>query len=167
MRQEKRNPPPPGSEDLASWVMGSPVYRRLTETGVWTRLGCVQRMGPRGRTAEFSSDDPHGILDELLATGRFCRDTKVGALLHRGAICLRELPPGKTLHVALYPDRQRLRAHLDRISPLVRHCPETSTCDYSWPRAIAHLVSRLAEKLTHRLLGGWREINLQCTDFRV
>jgi len=155
----------PGFEEVASWVMGSSVYRRLAEIGIWNRLGCVQRMGPRGRTAEFSSDDPYQVLDELLATGRFCRDTRLGACLHRGAICLRERSPGESLHVALYPDTRRLRAHLDRISPIGGHGMKVRRCGYSSLRVIAHIVSRLAEKLAHRLLGGWKEINLQCADF--
>jgi hypothetical protein len=155
---------PAGSEDVVSWVKRSPAYRRLSEIGVWGWLGCVQRMGPRGRTAEFSPDDPHRVMDELLATGRFCRDSRGGALLHRRAICLRELSTDDSLHVVLYPNRKRLRVHLDRVSPLADSGPEGQRCGYSSPRVIAHLFSRLGEKLAHRLLGGWREIDLKCAD---
>lgn len=99
-------------QDVASGIALTPLYRRLSELGAWSRLGTVVRMGPRGRSGEFTTQDPDGLLRDLMATGRFCTDTKAGRVLHPGAISVRERSSTESLHVALYGRGQRVTVHL-------------------------------------------------------
>lgn len=149
-------------QDVASDIALTPLYRRLSELGAWSRLNTVIRMGPRGRSGEFTTHDPDGLLRGLMATGGFCTDTKAGRILHHGAISVRERSSTESLHVALYERGQRVTVHLDRRSPLATRSMPADSCHYSWPRVVAHVAGRLGAKLTRRISGGWKRLDIEC-----
>src|SRR5712691_8927929 len=97
----------------------TPLYRRLQELGVASRITEIGKIGPRGRSADFSVDDPARFLRDVESSGRCCTDTPVGRILHPGKISLRENRTAHCLHIAMGQDG-RVLAHLDRLSPLGR-----------------------------------------------
>ncbi|MGH9188843.1 MAG: HAD family hydrolase [Acidimicrobiales bacterium] len=102
-------------------------------------------MAPSGRTHHFKADDPEDLLRQLEASGRFRRDTRLGALFHRGEISLREVAQRRSLHVTFGEDN-RVSAHVDHISPLASSQPDDG-CRYSLPRIAAHNMTGMAGDL--------------------
>ncbi len=114
------------------------LYRRLLELGLWRHIrsvGGAVTIGAGG--AHFTSEDNRAFLDDLLITGRFCRDTPGGGLLHHGQISLREITDGPGLHLSL-DDDNRIYVHIDRISPAVGITPD-GTCRYDRLRSLQHM----------------------------
>jgi hypothetical protein len=144
----------------------TPLYRRLSELGVWSGLGQLAKIGPHGRAGEFATEDRGELLRELAATGRFCIDTRAGKILHPGALSIRERSSTESLHLSLYQGSHRLTAHFDRRSPLAISSSPVGRCHYSPPRVLAHVAGRLGSKLTRRLLGGWRQLDFECARLR-
>jgi hypothetical protein len=90
------------------------LYRRLLEIGLWRHIRSVQGALTTGAGgAHFAIRDSRVFLRDLLATGRFCRDTPGGGLLHRGQISVREIANGPGLHLSL-GDNNRIYVHIDR-----------------------------------------------------
>ncbi|HEY8201944.1 MAG TPA: hypothetical protein VII47_11380, partial [Actinomycetota bacterium] len=129
----------------------TPLYQRLVELGVATRITHMGKIGPRGRSADFLVDDPAGFLRDLEATGRFCVDTPVGRILHRGTTSLREDRETHSLHVAL-DDEGRVLAHLDRYSP-VASARRRGSCRYAAHRVVIHTAARAFGDLVRYLFG--------------
>jgi hypothetical protein len=143
----------------------APIYLRLTDVGAWPHLSQKLRLGPSGRSAEFTAADPSTLLNSLLGLGRFCVDTRAGRVLHPGAYALRELSNRESLHVAVYGTR--VRAHLDRVSPLVGSNPTKRLCRYSLPQIVAHVTGRLGARLVRELKGGWIKLDVACSRVRL
>jgi hypothetical protein len=141
------------------------LYRRLTDIGAWPNLDGTVRIGPSGRSGEFNTQDPFALLDRLLRMGRFCVDTRAGKILHPGAHALRELSNRESLHVAVYGNR--VRAHLDRVSPLTGKNPNKGHCRYSIAQVAAHVTGRFGARLVRELKGGWIKLDLSCSWMRM
>lgn len=145
------------------WVTA--VLVGLGALAAWRRrCGTVQE--ERGDHAEQSTTsdlhhDPLGLLDHLRGTGRFCRDTVLGGMLHWGEVSLRETSHENSLHVTL--SGNRLTAHIDRLSPLV-HEHSSWIARYSVTRSVAHTLAHLldaAGRLLHGR-GGEHRLDLTC-----
>jgi NRPS condensation-like uncharacterized protein len=87
------------------------------------------------------TDDPLGLVRALEASDRFRRDSRLGRILHRGAVSFREVSPTDSLHVLI--DGNRVWAHVDRVSPLVVG-PDRQSPRYSPARVLAHTVTGVA-----------------------
>lgn len=114
------------------------LYRRLLEIGLWRHIrsvGGALTTGAGG--AHFTTRDNRAFLQDLLATGRFCRDTPGGGLLHRGQISVREITNGPGLHLSL-ADNNRIYVHIDRVSPAAGPTTE-GTCRYDRMRSLSHM----------------------------
>lgn len=114
------------------------LYRRLLEIGLWRHIrsvGGALTTGAGG--AHFTTRDNRAFLQDLLATGRFCRDTAGGGLLHRGQISVREITKGSGLHLSL-AENNRIYVHIDRVSPAVGPTAE-GTCRYDRMRSLSHM----------------------------
>ncbi len=119
------------------------------ETGRSLAQGCVGRfrlLFPWSRRGSRVRRDrrPGGVLTDLLASGDFCRDTRIGARLHGAESSIREISDRRSLHVTL--EDHRLFCHLDRVSPLAGAVPG-GPCRYSIPRVAAHLGANAAARL--------------------
>lgn len=77
--------------------------------------------------------DPVALLAHLDASGHFHRDSRAGRIYHPGMVSLRENVSTDSLHVSV--DGNRLKAHVDRASPLVE---TKGRSRYSVPRALVH-----------------------------
>ena len=98
---------------------------------------------------------------DLVSSGRFCRDTRAGGLLHRGEVSLREVSDGDSLHVCV--DGERVSVHVDHYSPVAGSNPD-GTCRYSIGAIVAHVVAHLSDqvrRLAHGQRGGHR-CRLEC-----
>lgn len=114
------------------------LYRRLLEIGLWRHIksvGGALATGAGG--AHFTTRDNRAFLQDLLATGRFCRDTPGGGLLHRGQISVREITNGPSLHLSL-AGNSRIYVHIDRVSPAIGSTAE-GTCRYDRMRSLSHM----------------------------
>lgn len=129
----------------------TPLYQRLRELKVASRIIDVGRIGPRGRSADFMVDDRAAFLRDLQASGRFCTDTSRGRILHWRKISLREVASTDALHVSVGDDSWVL-VHLDRSSPLAGAEPG-QPCRYSLPRILVHNVTTLSGDLLRLLFG--------------
>jgi NRPS condensation-like uncharacterized protein len=129
----------------------TPLYQRLLELGVASRITEFGKIGPRGRSADFAVDDPEQFIKDVRNTGRCCTDTPLGRILHPGKISLRENRVSYSLHLAIGAGG-RVLAHLDRLSPLVDH-PCGEICRYSLLRVLAHNTARLWGDLFRSLFG--------------
>lgn len=92
------------------------------------------------------------LFADLVASGRFCRDTRAGAILHRRAVSLREISDGDSLHICLDGD-DRVTVHVDHFSPVAGANPD-GTCRYSVGAVVAHLVAHVRDQLQRAVRGG-------------
>lgn len=143
----------------------APLYFRLEDIGGWSDLDRTLRIGPSGRSGEFTTADPSKFINRLLSLGRFCVDTRAGKVLHPGAYAFRELSNRESLHVAVHGTR--VRAHLDRVSPLVGSNPNKGQCRYSFAQVLAHVTGRLGARLVRELKGGWIKLDVACSRMRM
>jgi tetratricopeptide (TPR) repeat protein len=114
------------------------LYRKLLELGLWRHIrsvGGALTTGAGG--AHFTTEDNRAFLEELLATGRFCRDSPRGGILHRGLVSVREITDGPGLHLSLSEDN-RIYVHIDNFSPAVESTTD-HTCRYDRLRSLAHM----------------------------
>ena len=109
--------------------------------------------GRRGATHHFTAEDPAALLRELEASGRFRRDTRLGAIFHRGKVSLREVSPTHSLHITV-GEGNRVSAHVDRYSPLAAHQPE-HRARYALHRIAAHNLAGMVADVA-RLIPGRR-----------
>lgn len=113
-----------------------------------------------GATSTVSTDtipaeegDRREFFADLVASGRFCRDTRLGSILHPGTMSLREITDGDSLHVCV-DGEDRISVHVDRFSPVAGGCPDGS-CRYSVRAVVAHVVAHVAAQ-ARRLVNGAR-----------
>ncbi len=131
----------------------SHVIHRLGTLGLESPLHAEPDQKSKGPTHRFTVDDAGEFLRELEETGRFRRDTRLGAVFHRGKISLREVAPADSLHITVEP-HNRVSVHVDRYSPLAKVQPHAGP-RYSLPRIAAHNITGMAADAT-RLLPGRR-----------
>lgn len=101
---------------------------------------------------EIATDRP-GFLSDLVAGGRFCRDTRLGGILHPGVVSLREVSDGDSLHV-LISGEDKISVHVDHFSP-VAGGREDGCCTYSVRAVLAHVAAHVADQV-RRLARGAR-----------
>lgn len=104
----------------------------------------------------------HRFFAELVDSGRFCRDTPLGGMLHPGSVSLREISDGDSLHVCVGPD-DRITVHVDHLSPVAGACPD-GTCRYSLAAVIHHLAAHVRAQLRRLVRGakGQHRCRLEC-----
>lgn len=107
---------------------------------------------PAAATSEFDTPRP-GFLADLVAGGRFCRDTRLGGILHPGVVSLREVSDGDSLHV-LIGDDDKISVHVDHFSPVAGGNAD-GCCTYSVRAVVAHVAAHVAAQF-RRLANGAR-----------
>ncbi|MGH9263732.1 MAG: HAD family hydrolase [Acidimicrobiales bacterium] len=150
VRPAVRRPTEPGA---------APVPHRLADLGLASPFEADGEPIKRGKTHHFTTDDPAGLLRELEESGRFRRDTRVGAVFHRGQVSLREVSPTHSLHITVGKGN-RVSAHVDRYSPLAANQPE-QLARYALHRVAAHNLAGMAAELG-RLIPGRRPRRREC-----
>lgn len=131
----------------------APVPHRLAALGL---NAPVEAAGPpvrRGATHHFTTEDPAALLRELEESGRFRRDTRLGAMFHRGKVSMREVSPTHSLHITVGKGNH-VSAHVDRYSPLASSQPDQAA-RYALHRVAAHNLAGIAGGLA-RLVPGRR-----------
>lgn len=76
-----------------------------------------------------------------MASGRFCRDTPLGGILHPGVVSLREITDGDSLHVCIGAG-DTVSVHIDRFSPVAGARPD-GCCRYSVRAVASHVATHL------------------------
>jgi HAD superfamily hydrolase (TIGR01490 family) len=131
----------------------APVPHRVAELGLQSPVVVDGAPVRRGATHHFTAEDPGALVQELEASGRFRRDTRLGSLFHPGQVSLREVSPAHSLHITVGQGK-RVSAHVDRYSPLASSQPE-HLARYALHRIAAHTVAGVAGDLA-RLIPGRR-----------
>lgn len=106
--------------------------------------------------------DRRRFFAELVESGRFCRDTPLGAIFHRGSMSLREVSDGDSLHVCI-DGADRVSVHIDRFSPVAGACPDGS-CRYSLGAVLAHVAAHISAQFRRLVRGarGQHRCRLEC-----
>jgi HAD superfamily hydrolase (TIGR01490 family) len=138
---------------------GAPVPSRVAALGLTAPVEAAGEPLKRGTTHHFTTADPAGLLRELEGSGRFRRDTRLGAIFHRGQVSLREVSPTHSLHITIGKGNH-VSAHVDRYSPLAAKQPE-QLARYALHRVAAHNLAGLAGEL-NRLIPGRRGRRRAC-----
>jgi len=136
VRPTVRRPMEPGA---------APVPHRVAALGLASAVEVADEPVRRGTTHHFTTQDPVALLRELEESGRFRRDTRLGAMFHRGQVSLREVSPTHSLHIIVGKGNQ-VTAHVDRYSPLATRQSEQVT-RYAFHRVAAHNVADVAARL--------------------
>ena len=144
VRPATRRPMAPGA---------APVPHRVAALGLVSAVRAADEPARRGAAHHFTAEDPEALLRELQESGRFRRDTRLGALFHRGQVSLREVSPTHSLHITVGKGN-KVSAHVDRYSPLAARQPE-QVARYAFHRVAAHNVAGIAGGLA-RLIPGRR-----------
>ena len=144
VRPASRRPMAPGA---------APVPHRVAALGLASGVQAAEEPLRRGAAHHFTTEDPVALLRELEESGRFRRDTRLGAIFHRGQVSLREVSPTHSLHITVGRGN-KVSAHVDRYSPLASHQPE-QVARYAFCRVAAHNVAGAAGSLA-RLIPGPR-----------
>ena len=129
------------------------VPNRVAALGLRAPVEAAGEPARRGATHTFVTEDPVALLRELEESGRFRRDTRLGAIFHRGKVSLRELSPTNSLHITVGKGNQ-VSAHVDRYSPLASRQPK-DLARYAVHRVAVHNVTGIAAEVA-RLLPGRR-----------
>lgn len=132
----------------------SHVIHRLGTLGLQSPLHAEPDQKSRGPTHRFTVEDAGAFIRELEDSGRFRRDTRMGALFHRGHISLREVAPSHSLHITVGLNN-RVSAHVDRYSPLAKVQRDDVVPRYSLARVAAHNITGMAADAA-RLIPGRR-----------
>jgi HAD superfamily hydrolase (TIGR01490 family) len=120
----------------------APVPHRVAALGLASAVEAAEQPVRRGAAHHFTTADPAALLRELEESGRFRRDTRLGAIFHRGQVSLREVSPTHSLHITVGKGN-RVSAHVDRYSPLATRQPE-QVARYAFHRVAAHNVAGIA-----------------------
>jgi HAD superfamily hydrolase (TIGR01490 family) len=134
-------------------VGGVGVPNRVADLGLTSPVEVAGPPVRRGTTHHFTTDDPAALLRELEASGRFRRDTRLGAMFHRGKVSMREVSPTHSLHITVGAGNH-VSAHVDRYSPLASSQPE-HRARYALHRVAAHNLAGIAGEVA-RLIPGRR-----------
>ncbi|MGH2687516.1 MAG: tetratricopeptide repeat protein, partial [Actinomycetota bacterium] len=138
--------------DMSARSVMTALYTRLLEAGLWQHIRSVGGSWTRGAGgAHFSAHDNNALLEDLVATGSFCRDTRAGGLLHPGTVSVREVARGAGLHLSLGPDN-RIFAHVDTHSPVVG-TRTGGLCRYERSSTLTHFAHEVLPLVLHPLRG--------------
>jgi HAD superfamily hydrolase (TIGR01490 family) len=137
VRPATRRPMPPGA---------APVPHRVAALGLASPVEPAADPVRRGAAHHFTTEDPVALLRELESSGRFRRDTRLGAIFHRGQVSLREVSPTHSLHITVGKGN-KVSAHVDRYSPLAANQPDEGRVRYALHRVAAHNVTGAASSL--------------------
>lgn len=110
-------------------------------------------MGAPSAATTGLDGEHRGFLTDLVSSGRFCRDTRLGGMLHPGVVSMREVTDGDSLHVLVDGD-DRLSVHVDRFSPVAGRTAD-GCCEYSIRAVVAHVAAHVASQV-RRLANGAR-----------
>ncbi|MGH2720127.1 MAG: tetratricopeptide repeat protein, partial [Actinomycetota bacterium] len=139
--------------DMSARSVMTALYTRLLEAGLWQHIRSVGGSWTRGAGgAHFSTHDNNAFLDDLVATGSFCKDTRAGGILHPGTVSVREVARGAGLHLSLGPDN-RIFAHVDGHSPVVG-TRAGGLCRYERSSTLTHFAHEVLPLMLHPLRGG-------------
>ena len=128
----------------------APVPHRLAALGLASPVEADGEPVRRGATYHFTTADPTALLAELEGSGRFRRDTRLGGILHRGEVSLREVAPTHSLHITVGKGN-RVTAHVDRYSPLATNQPE-ALARYAIHRIAAHNLAEVVGEVARVIL---------------
>jgi HAD superfamily hydrolase (TIGR01490 family) len=150
LRPSRRRPARPERHHAVSPPTSGrrPVGDRITELGLPVNPEVANELAHR---ASFTVDDPERLIADLESTGRFHRDSRLGAVFHPGKVSLREVSPTNSLHITLGDDN-RASAHVDRHSPLTAS-RRGNRIRYSPARIAVHNVSGMGAHVSRLLLG--------------
>ncbi len=152
----RANGPRPAAPAESFGTVLTVAHKRLRGLGLWGHIlevgGAVTR-GAGG--AHFLTRDNKAFLDELLGTGRFGLDGRMGRMLHPKRISLREVCTSGGLHLLFKPGN-RVEIHIDSVCPVVATKPSGGS-RYHAARVAAHirhdvlplLVPRRRERTSH------------------
>jgi hypothetical protein len=117
--------------------------------------------GPARARAAPPISDPVALFSHLDASGRFHRDGRLGRIYHRGMVSFRENVRVNSLHLVVHGNR--VKAHVDRISPLAVRPDGPS--GYSAAQAVQHNLAGMAQDLVRLLRGrqGDHRCELDCS----
>ncbi|GAC1363133.1 MAG: hypothetical protein NVSMB32_04390 [Actinomycetota bacterium] len=115
--------------------------------------GLAELLSDASQTGDtLAPEKMRAIVDSILTSGEFCRDTEGGGLLHpRGKIAFRQIATRNSLHVSI--GEEDISVHVDHVSPLARNQADEHDCghcNYSVPRVVAHVVTNLFSTVFHR-----------------
>jgi HAD superfamily hydrolase (TIGR01490 family) len=151
VRPATRRPMAPGA---------APVPHRVAALGLASPVQPAGDPIKKGTTHHFTTDDPVALLRELEESGRFRRDTRLGAIFHRGQVSLREVSPTHSLHITVGKGN-KVTAHVDRYSPLAVNQPE-QLARYALHRVAAHNAAGIVGELARLIPGRARARRRGC-----
>lgn len=163
--------------DPADWFEGldsqrcfalTAIFNRMCRYGVWCHVRLILKIVPGeavvtvdgstfrvpGSTPSvyFMSRGGDALGKALMATGRFCTASGLGASQHPGQTTLREISGSDSLHISIGPGDQ-FDAHIDRYSP-VTESPGSSFCpNHPSPAAVSHIGRELIPEKARKILG--------------
>ena len=119
-------------------------------------------MGALSAATKDLQGEHRGFLADLVSSGRFCRDTRLGGILHPGVVSMREVTDGDSLHVLVDGD-DKLSVHVDRFSP-VAGTKADGCCEYSVKAVVAHVAAHVASQVRRMVNGahGRHRCQLHC-----
>jgi hypothetical protein len=142
----------PGGERHRQVAAGRALYRQLGRHGLQSFVTSLLAHRPvRGRSVVFSTAGNRLVEDAVVRAHRFCRDSRVGGVLHPGRRSLREIGP-TSLHVILERG-DRLSVHVDRSGPAVGARADGG-CIYDHRRTAGHIRQDVLSSL-RRGPWGW------------
>ncbi len=131
------------------------AHKRLRALGLWGHIREVGGAVTRGAGgAQFVIRDNKAFLDELLGTGRFGLDGRMGRVLHPKQISLREVCTSGGLHLLFKPGN-RVEIHIDSVCPVVGTKPSGGSRFHA-ARVAAHIRHDVLPLLVPRRREGTR-----------
>lgn len=127
---------------------GRAMYGRLGPHGLQAFLKAMLAYRPPGRSVVFTTAGNELVLDALRHSGHFCRDGRVGGMLHHGGTSFREIAKASGLHLTLRPG-DRLSVHVDRAVPAMA-AKADGGCIYGRRQAMVHLSLDVFSSLRSR-----------------
>lgn len=126
-------------EDPLGILRTSVIYQRLDSLGLCGRVSAFFLHKPDGSAGSLIVDDHIGFVEALMATGRFCQDSRGGGMLHGGLTSLRESSPdaNQALHFSV-GCRDYIWVHTDSVAPNAGPKAD-GHCIYERHRALRHI----------------------------
>lgn len=127
-----------GRLDAGARLILKSLYNRLTRFGLWSYISYAWGIWTRDSGgAQFVVKDSAKFLSALVSDPRFCLDTPLGGLLHKGSTSVREISDSDSLHLSLGSGNS-VSAHIDKISPAIGR-EASFRCRYDPIASAAHL----------------------------
>jgi hypothetical protein len=124
--------------DAGARLVLKSLYNRTNRYGLWPHFLYAWGIWTSGSGgAQFVVKDSPNFLSALVGDPRFCLDTALGGLLHKGTTSVREISNSDSLHLSLGSSNS-VSAHIDKISPAIGR-EASLRCRYDPVAAAAHL----------------------------